>query len=158
MRKLDLVVSGYVVYDGRVLLIQHKKLGLWLPPGGHIDPNEAPDDALKRELKEEVNLEVELLNRNDIPPGKNIVTQLAVPFYANVHSVGDHDHCCLNYLCSTKSQEDLVINKAEANDYAWLSEEKLSQNRIIPEIRNIALKAFELYKRINHRRIILPQP
>ena len=91
---VDLVVSGYILHEKRVLLIHHRKLDIWIPPGGHIDENETPDEALHRELLEELNLEIEILNRNDMPNKGNIVEQLALPFYVNVHNVGDHDHCC----------------------------------------------------------------
>jgi ADP-ribose pyrophosphatase YjhB (NUDIX family) len=42
----DFVVAGYVVKGGKVLLIDHKKLGKWLLIGGHIEPNETPDQAM----------------------------------------------------------------------------------------------------------------
>ena len=45
--------SGFLVNDGKVLLIKHKKLGIWLAPGGHIDGNELPEKAAEREFWEE---------------------------------------------------------------------------------------------------------
>jgi len=42
----------------RVLLHQHKRLGLWLQPGGHIDPGELPWDGSLREASEETGLPV----------------------------------------------------------------------------------------------------
>jgi 8-oxo-dGTP pyrophosphatase MutT (NUDIX family) len=42
-----------LVRDGKVLLLKHIKLGKWLPPGGHVEPNETPIDALRRETLEE---------------------------------------------------------------------------------------------------------
>jgi 8-oxo-dGTP pyrophosphatase MutT (NUDIX family) len=39
--------------DGRVLLHRHKRLGIWLQPGGHLDPGEQPWDAAVRETREE---------------------------------------------------------------------------------------------------------
>src|SRR5688500_10821251 len=45
-----------------VLLHWHRRLGLWLPPGGHIDPGELPDEAAVRETLEETGLAVELLD------------------------------------------------------------------------------------------------
>ena len=37
-------VAVFVVHDRRVLLHYHRKLGKWLPPGGHIEANELPDE------------------------------------------------------------------------------------------------------------------
>ena len=56
----------YILNEERVLLIQHRKLGKWLPPGGHIDPNETPPEAAKREVLEETGLEVELIQQENV--------------------------------------------------------------------------------------------
>lgn len=40
--------------DGGVLLAAHRNAGLWLPPGGHVDPDEHPADTARRELAEEL--------------------------------------------------------------------------------------------------------
>jgi len=143
--KTDLVIGGLLIHNNKVLLIYHKKLNSWLPPGGHIEKNETPDDAVKREFKEELGLDVEILNKNDIPMGGNIVRQLAVPFYVNVHRVGGHDHCCFFYLCKLKNTEKLKINKSELKDFGWFSAKELNQDCIPADVRNIARKAFELY-------------
>ncbi len=45
----------------RTLLLWHKRLQRWMPPGGHIEPDETPEDAARRECKEETNLDVEIL-------------------------------------------------------------------------------------------------
>lgn len=54
----DFTVATFVIHQGRVLLLRHPKLGLWLPPGGHIDPPELPDEAAVREVEEEAGLRV----------------------------------------------------------------------------------------------------
>ncbi|MFH1779835.1 MAG: NUDIX domain-containing protein, partial [Candidatus Micrarchaeota archaeon] len=53
--KKDFTATGFVVNPEKtnVLLIFHKKLGLWLPPGGHINEGEMPHEAVLREVKEE---------------------------------------------------------------------------------------------------------
>src|SRR3989344_3700187 len=45
----------------RVLLMWHKRLNRWMPPGGHIDDNETPEETAKRECKEETGLDVEII-------------------------------------------------------------------------------------------------
>jgi 8-oxo-dGTP diphosphatase len=59
------VTAGAVVTDarGRVLLLKHRfRPGTgWGMPGGFIEEGEQPEEALRRELREEVGLEVEQL-------------------------------------------------------------------------------------------------
>jgi ADP-ribose pyrophosphatase YjhB (NUDIX family) len=43
-------------------LIHHKRIGAWLPPGGHLDPGELPHQAAVRETMEETGLAVEVLS------------------------------------------------------------------------------------------------
>lgn len=55
----------------RALLLWHKRLKRWMPPGGHIDPNETPEDAAARECKEETGLDVEIIGRDCKVPMAN---------------------------------------------------------------------------------------
>lgn len=65
---MDLVVSCmqeatlcYILDDGRVLLIEKRRglgSGLYNGPGGKIEPGETPREAIRREVREEVGLEV----------------------------------------------------------------------------------------------------
>ena len=53
-------VTGLVFdHDDRVLLVRHSNGGVWVAPGGAIDPDEAPQDAVVREVWEETGLLVE---------------------------------------------------------------------------------------------------
>ncbi len=45
----------------RVVLVRHSNQGLWVAPGGMIEPDETPEAAALREMREETGYEVELL-------------------------------------------------------------------------------------------------
>ncbi|MAG19843.1 hypothetical protein CL618_00205 [archaeon] len=146
--KTDLVIAGYIIHQNKVLLIHHRKLDLWLPVGGHIDENETPDQALLREIKEEVGIDVEILNQSDIPLSDNFKCNLTTPFYVNVHSVGDHDHCCLFYVCKAINPEQLKINK-ELKNFGWFTKNDLNKDHIPFDVKNQCLKVFELYNSLS---------
>ena len=48
--------TGYLTWERGVFLHRHPKIKLWLPPGGHIEVNEDPVEAVIREIKEETGL------------------------------------------------------------------------------------------------------
>ena len=65
----------YVVNDGAVALHRHPKLGIRIPPGGHVDRDELPHQAGLRETREEIGLEPTLLDDTDpvgAPNGKTL--------------------------------------------------------------------------------------
>jgi ADP-ribose pyrophosphatase YjhB (NUDIX family) len=50
-------VAVFARHAGNILLIEHKRLGKWLPVGGEIEAGETPLEAAVRELREETGLE-----------------------------------------------------------------------------------------------------
>ncbi len=60
--------TAYVSTGGRTLLLWHARLQMWLPPGGHCEPDEDPVQAAVREALEESDIAVDV-----IPPGDLLV-------------------------------------------------------------------------------------
>ena len=58
--------TAYVVARGHTLLLWHGKLRMWLPPGGHCEPNEDPVQAALREVREESGLDAEVIPPPDL--------------------------------------------------------------------------------------------
>lgn len=59
-RERHFTVTAFVSQRGATLLHWHRKVGLWLPPGGHIEPGEDPVEAALREVIEETGMAVEI--------------------------------------------------------------------------------------------------
>ncbi len=56
----------YIVHEGKVLLLFHKKHNVWMPPGGHVELNETPCEAARREVFEETGLEIEFIGQENV--------------------------------------------------------------------------------------------
>ena len=46
-----IVASGVLLKEGKVLLIRHRKLGVYLYPGGHVEKDETPFETVTREKR-----------------------------------------------------------------------------------------------------------
>jgi 8-oxo-dGTP diphosphatase len=61
-----MVTAAVIERDGRVLIAKRKNgwrfAGKWEFPGGKIEPNETPEECLRRELHEELGIETEIGN------------------------------------------------------------------------------------------------
>jgi 8-oxo-dGTP pyrophosphatase MutT (NUDIX family) len=64
--KKEFTASVYLIDNQKVLLIYHYKLQKWLPPGGHVEANETPAEAARREVREETGLEIEFISQENL--------------------------------------------------------------------------------------------
>ena len=147
---VDFVVNVFIVYEDKVLLINHKKLNMWLSIGGHIELNENPEQALLREIKEECGLEVEIFGtKPNIPSSGRInFTPLYNPMFLDMHNFSEtHKHVALNYFAKAKSNM-IVFNKEEHNDIKWFTKEDLEnpEYNITPAVKFYANAAFKTFK------------
>jgi ADP-ribose pyrophosphatase YjhB (NUDIX family) len=93
----DWAVATFVVWRGAVLLHRHAKLGLWLPCGGHVEPDEVPDDAAVREVLEESGVRVRLVGAP--PVASRDPRALVPPRGVQLSRIAEgHEHVDLIYL------------------------------------------------------------
>ena len=118
--KIDFTVAIFVVHDGKVLLIHHRKLDKWLPLGGHIELDEDPEIAALREAKEESGLDVELLGER--PPTSEPGTRaLIAPRFLDIHRINPtHEHIGMIYWARPKGG-DMTLAAGEHHDIRWCS-------------------------------------
>lgn len=145
MRARHFVATGYVVRGDKTLLLFHKKLRMWLPPGGHIDEGELPDEAVLREIREETGLEAEILSPKRAPdPADGRVWYLHVPNHVQLEDIpGDHpQHIDLIYFCRVKDG-DVVLSASEHDELRWHSIADLGGDHISEEVRQTGTQAIQ---------------
>jgi 8-oxo-dGTP pyrophosphatase MutT (NUDIX family) len=103
----DFTVAVFVVHDHRVLLHYHQKLGRWLPPGGHIDPNELPDEAAAREVFEETGVLATLIGAPALAiDDPSLPRQLTQPAGIQLEDISPgHQHIDFVYFASGSPAE-----------------------------------------------------
>ena len=99
--------SAIVLSDRGVVLLKHKRLGIWLQPGGHVAPGEDPAAAAVREATEETGLVV-----GHPPSGPTLV-------HVDAHDGGrGHRHLDLRYLVHA-APDDPDPPPEESQEVAW---------------------------------------
>lgn len=144
--------SAVVVEKGHVLLVHHRRIGAWLPPGGHIDEFELPHEAAVREVFEETGVEVEIISEAIPETGSNEAFFLPKPLC--IHNVkafekGQHvHHLDLAFLCRIAQGGTLpaIAASDEVQSAAWVKLEevdKLELAKNVKEALSLALVSLE---------------
>ena len=153
-----LTAGGILIYQDKVLLIKHKKLNMWLSPGGHVDAGELPHQAAEREFFEETGVKVKVVEPFVTLPNKQSSSQfqsryLPSPILTNLHWVckqnyrarvlgrgkpdpnwprGCEQHLGFTYLVKLISEVDppvLKFNQKETTQIGWFS---------LPDLKTLA--------------------
>jgi 8-oxo-dGTP pyrophosphatase MutT (NUDIX family) len=103
--------SAFVVSSRGVILHRHRRLGIWVQPGGHVDDGESPEEACVRETREETGLEV----RHLVPPRL---------FHVDVHpGPKGHTHYDLRYVVLSDPRDPTPPDH-ESPEVYWFSFEE----------------------------------
>jgi ADP-ribose pyrophosphatase YjhB (NUDIX family) len=118
-------VATFVVHRGRVLLHFHPKIGLWLPPGGHIEHGELPDDAAVREVLEETGVRCRLIG--ELGVDVEYPRQLIRPLGIQVENIRPGvQHIDLVYFAVTDDECACIPNDLSERDrVGWYAADEL---------------------------------
>ena len=105
--------SAIVVGSPGVVLHLHKRLNMWLQPGGHIDAGESVDQAALREAREETGLQLRHL--------MNELNNLPRFIHLDVHpGPRGHTHLDVRYLL-VADNETFAPAEGESKEVKWFS-------------------------------------
>ena len=120
--------------DGSILLVDHVNAGLWLPPGGHVEPDEHPARTARREVQEE--LGIDAAEGLDEQPAFLTVTR----------TVGlDHGHTDVSlwFVLAGHRDQPLTVDRREFHEARWWSPMEIAATdpaRFDPHLGRFATK------------------
>ncbi len=145
--KIDFCAEAYIVYNNKVLLRIHDKLDKWLSVGWHIELNEDPNQAVIREVKEEVWLDIILYEEKNKQPVFNVSNKsLIPPQFLNRHPILDiHEHIWFVYFATSNTDKLKLSDTEVSEDCRWFTKEEILENKywIEEDVGFYALQALE---------------
>lgn len=138
----DFTVAAFVVHADRVLLLWHRKLQMWLPPGGHIEPDELPDEAAVREVAEEAGISVELVGERGV--AVDDPRQLIRPAGIQLERIRPgHEHIDLIYFARPLDPDGAqATNNHESEAIGWYTRSEMLTIGVNAEVLAWADRAF----------------
>ena len=120
-------IAGIIIKDNKLLLLKGKGYEELWTPGGKIDKEETDEECLRRELKEEINVQI-----------------TDIKFYKEYATFSFYDHVSLKervYLISIIGE---IIPDAEIENFIWFSKDdfyskkypmiKHTEEELIPDL------------------------
>lgn len=139
----DFTATTFVVDQHATLLLMHRKLQMWLPPGGHIDANELPHDAALREVLEETGLVVAL--HTHAQPLGNVI-HLPQPYCILLEDIHTgHQHIDFIYFARVVGGS-LTPSVRESQGARWVDWQGLADPDIATDICTLGRAAIEWYR------------
>jgi len=129
-------LGAFIVDERKRILIVKKSLrelidaGMWVVPGGKVKPDENVIDALKREVKEEVDLSIKSYQW----------------IGEDVFKVDNKYFHAAHFLCKAKSTEKVRLEK-NLLEYRWITKSEVSNFQIPKSIKKEILNVFNLWTR-----------
>jgi 8-oxo-dGTP diphosphatase len=119
-------VTAIIVNDKQEVLLQFSKEHVWRTIGGMLEPGEEPADAVRREVKEETALEIEIERVSGVYAWPRVV-------YAN----GDQcDFIAIAFRCRVTGGE-LRVNDDESLEFRYFPGDRL------PDLRDVEVRCIQ---------------
>ncbi|MDX6916481.1 NUDIX hydrolase [Pectobacterium carotovorum] len=121
--------TAFIVDNERqhTLLLRHKKLNMWLPPGGHCDGNADIIDTVLRETQEETGIA-------DVNVVSNEILDIDIHLIPANPKEPEHYHYDIRFLLQADRHVPLVINEQEATNLQWISIDRLEDYTQLPSL------------------------
>ncbi|MEX0682925.1 MAG: NUDIX domain-containing protein [Dehalococcoidia bacterium] len=121
--------TAFVVRGDATLLLWHTRHGQWMPPGGHIEPNEEPAESALREVREETGLVCEIVPtsaRHSFARPEELPTPYTILLEDIPGPDDPHKHIDMIYF--VRPIEGARHEQVDDPTLRWVSEAELREN------------------------------
>jgi ADP-ribose pyrophosphatase YjhB (NUDIX family) len=139
--------TAFIFHEDKLLFVFHKKKKCFMHVGGHMEEGETFSECLLREIKEETNLDVEILDMgvSSVELGGELKRE-PVPFFIHNTKKDGKEKISLDYIAVARDISNFKLQESELSDYKWVSEEELPKVESVPLVIKLASEAFMIYK------------
>lgn len=139
-------VSGFVLNEtqDKVLMVYHKKLGVWVIPGGHLEDNEYPHEGARREILEETGVDATIISLANLTlPRDEKESTIPTPICClseTIPAKGDkkeHIHMDLIFLAMANENSPLIKQESEVNDAVWMTFEEVLNSNTFESVKQL---------------------
>jgi 8-oxo-dGTP diphosphatase len=142
--KIDFTAEAFIVYKNKVLLRFHDKYKFWASVGGHVELDEDPNEAVIREAKEEVGLDIKLYDGNQLFKYETDHEKYIIPpLGMSRHDISPtHEHITMSYFATCDT--DTIVPEKESDIWKWVTKEELQTMDLRKDMKLYAEKALEI--------------
>ena len=127
------LVSYFAIVDAdHLLLVDHINAELWLPPGGHVEPNEHPKETALREAKEELS----------IAPSFPVDHPILITRTETVGKTSGHTDVSLWYVFAGKRTDAYLFDRSEFASIRWFHRDEIALERSDPHMARFLAKLY----------------
>ena len=137
MQKHFTATAFIVDSQNRTLLLWHRRLERWMPPGGHVDDDETPEETAERECKEETGLDTEIIGgaQDDLfagnPDEGRMLKKPIAMLLENIPASEErgepaHQHMDFLFLARPLDEsQECTMCEEEADEMKWFTREEI---------------------------------
>lgn len=124
-----------------------------MPPGGHVEPNETPIDAVHREVLEETGYSINIIdtyksnqNAPDINDGTAVemIRPMKILLETVNYKTGMHKHFDLIYTAIIDTAKD---RRPSENEIEWFDKKSVESLDTFKNVKSVTQIAFEAYRK-----------
>jgi 8-oxo-dGTP diphosphatase len=114
----EFIARAFILHDGEVLLCRAKEKGHYFFPGGHVEFGEFIEDALKREVEEEI--------------GEKLDLGSFIGLAENIFEEGSVRHHEVNVVFEARLEKKEAVSREDWLEFHWVKLEDIPEMKVMP--------------------------